>query len=189
MRRTVVLATALVLVSASAAWGAGASRPHHLREAGTGTDTFVNCVGADAVTGAASQAVSPQFWPQPSGKCRFHLAGTVHGKPIFHGSYDATILVNFDNATGNGHGGFCWRWGGVLTITNQPAINSLTEQVHGAVCEDGPDMSPTPATFVGRFTVTAGTGTLQGATDSGRILIQEDASGNDTLVEVGHVRF
>jgi hypothetical protein len=182
MRRTVVLATALVLVSASAAWGANA---HRLREAGTGTDTFVNCVGAAAVTGDAT----PQFWPQPSGKCRFHLAGTVHGKPIFHGTYDATILVNFDNATGNGHGGFCWRWGGVFTITNQPAINSLTEHVHGIVCEDGPDMSPTAATFVGRFTVTAGTGTLQGATDSGRILIQEDASGNDTLVEVGHVRF
>ena len=106
---------------------------------------------------------------------------TLTGKPVAN----ATATVSLTLGTLMTHGKStrsCGTATGDATIadTTVPA-NSLTETISGRVCQT----SAGEIAFVGRYTITGGTGTLATSTGTGRIELMVNADGTVSLAEQG----
>jgi N-acetylneuraminic acid mutarotase len=121
------------------------------------------------------------------GICDVGLAGRMSGTPIRRGTYAGVAHVDFAAAFDNGQGGFCWPSRGALTLVSRSGAKAVVESVRGTACEVGTDRPNAPITFIGRYTVSGGTGPYARASGGRHVSLAADGLGADSLDESGHV--
>lgn len=162
------MVAALVLTTVLA--HAHAARP--FSSSGSGTETSLSASGCQFTTSG----------------CTVQSTGTANSSHLGSGSYVSTLTVNWAQATSNGAGGFCAPADGPSTLTAANG-DTLSLSNNGTVCEVGATGANVPHTFVGKVTITGGTGRFAHASGSGTETGGDDGAGNSSYTLSGSITY